>query len=297
MQTLQSFIGEQRFGEAVQNFKSRRDFAGLAAYLSESLASDDMPTATQAKAYNELGLAELQLEKPAEAARAFHTAIERNPQSVNPRFNLANLALYARNYIRGLELFRKILEIDPAHAGALHHAGLCCAMQDRFEEALPYFERSAEAAPGVMGPDFWAGECLVRLGNFERALPHFRRALEIMPDHTESIRGLAICLYETREYTEALTACDTLIAQGGGAEYLALRVKGDVLLALGQGEKAALCHLGMAELDFDAREYLHLRSRDLAEQGSDQAEIYAKTIADHLRGMDAEFLELLPEQQ
>ncbi|WP_272699007.1 tetratricopeptide repeat protein [Desulfovibrio sp. Fe33] len=297
MQALQHFIGEQRFGEAVRAFKTERDYAGLAAYLTDALASDDMPSATQAKAHNELGLALLQLEQPAEAERAFRSAIERDPKSVNPRFNLANLALYARNYVRGLDLFREILEIDPAHAGALHHAGLCCAMQDKFEEALPYFERSAEAAPGVMGPDFWAGECLVRLGRFEQGVPHFRRALEIMPDHTESIRGLAICLYETKEYAEALTACDTLIAGGGGAEYLALRVKGDVLLALGQGEKAALCHLGMAELDFDAREYLHLRSRNLAELGSDQAEIYAKTIADHLRGMDAEFLELLPEQQ
>ncbi|MBU0971158.1 MAG: tetratricopeptide repeat protein [Proteobacteria bacterium] len=292
MQTVAPYIDEEEFGRAILRYKSQQAFKPLIQYLILAISSGCMPPDVQARAYNELGLAHLQSENAVEAEKAFLSAIDRSPKKVNPRFNLANLMLYAQRYEEGFKRFEQVLKLDADHAGALHHSGLCCAMQKQYAKALVFFEKSFKITGDTMGPAFWSGECLLQMGAFDRALPYFKRALIIMPEHEESLRGLAICLYEEKEFTESLQICDSLIANGGGAEYLALRIKGDALLALGKGEAAAYCHLELAQMDFDAREYLKIRSEALNRQGSDQAAVYTGIISEKLKQIDADFLGL-----
>jgi len=273
-----SQIDEAHLKERICELKGRQEYQALAGYLIGAHSSGHVPSQLQCKAYNELGLAHLQLDAPIEAEKAFLSAIERDPRAVNPRFNKANLALFAQKYTLAFGLFREIIEMNPNHVGAMFHAGLCLAMTDRPMEALPYFESSARAEPSAMGPNFWAGETLVAIKRFKDALPYFLKASEITPDHRESQRGIAICQFEQGDYEMCVDQCDALILSGGGSEYLGFQIKGDAFIEMGEIEAAAICHLELADIDFDARDYLVMRTKELAKQHPEHVARYVEVI-------------------
>lgn len=280
MSTSNLPIDENSLRDKICSLKDQREYRSLAEYLIGALASGRVPSNLHTKAYNELGLAHLQLDEALEAEKAFIAAIEHDPEAINPRFNLGNIALYAQKYTQGLDLFREILEKKPEHIGARFHAGLCLAMSDKPDEALPYFLYSASAAPEAMGPNFWSGETLLSKKRFEDALPYFRKAAEITPDHRESQRGIAICLFETWQFEECIDQCDALILSGKGSEYLAFQIKGDALIEIGEIESAALCHLQLADMDFDARDFLVMRAKELTKQYPNDVSRYINTVLD-----------------
>ncbi|SIN79749.1 tetratricopeptide repeat protein [Halodesulfovibrio marinisediminis] len=301
MNQVQSSITDSQLGERICELKNQQAYQELVDYLIGQISAGGMPSDLQAKAYNELGLAHLQLDEPMEAEKAFLSAIERSPKSINPKFNRANIALFAQQYALALELYREILTVDAGHAGATYHAGLCCAMTGQQQEALTYFETSATAAPEAMGPNFWSGETLLAMKQYESALPYFLQAVSITPDHRESRRGVAICQFELGKYDDCITQCDELIESGGGAEYLAFQIKGDALIEQGNIEAAAMCHLELAYLDFDARDYLVMRSRKLEKQHPECVEEYVAFLLSGMpdleRAFDGSAFECQSEQQ
>lgn len=290
MNQVQSGITDQQLGERICQLKDQQAYRDLIDYLIGEISSGGMSSDLQAKAYNELGLAHLQLDEPVEAEKAFLSAIERSPKSINPKFNRANIALYAQQYALAFEQYREILKMDAEHVGATYHAGLCCAMTGQQDEALVYFETSAKASPQAMGPNFWAGETLLATKQFERALSYFQQAVSITPDHRESRRGVAICQFELGEYDDCIEQCDELITSGGGAEYLAFQIKGDALIERGEIEAAAMCHLTLAHLDFDARDFLVMRAKKLNEQHPEHAAEYVTFLLSGIPELDRAFL-------
>ena len=137
-----------------------------------------------------------------------------------------------------------------------------------------------------MGPHFWLAETLITQKKFDEALPVFEKAAELTPDHSDSIRGVAICLFETGKHQECIQQCDRLVEIGGGSEMMAFKIKGEALIEQGQSKLAALCHLKMAELDFDARDYLVFRAEQLAKHQPEQLSLYCETIAQFIPELD-----------
>ena len=293
MSQEQSHITDAELGKKICQFKDHEEFEELVDYLVAAIASGSMSCALQAKAYNELGLAHLQLDNPLEAEKSFISAIERSPQSVNPRFNKANLALYAQRFSTALEQYLELLEIAPEHVGAHYHAGLCFAMQEQTTEALEHFLFSVKREPNSMGPNFWTAELLLASKQFDEALQYFMKAAEIMPDHRESQRGIAICHFELEQYTECIAQCDLLILSGSGVEYLAHKLKGDALIQVGEVAEAAANHLELAFMDFDAREFLIMRAKELAQTHPEFVEEYTAVLRCGIPEMESAFDDLL----
>jgi len=267
-------------GERIRYFKEHNEYTALVDFLVSILSSGGIPPKLQAKAYNELGLANLQLEAVDEAEKAFISAMACDVSNMNAFFNKANLALYTQQYQSALAQYLIIIQKAPNHAGAHHHAGLCHAMIGKPDEALPFFEKAASIDADAMGPHYWAGETLLHASEFEKAFPYFSRALEIMPEHSESRCGVAICLYKQGKYAESIVHCNMLIANG--ADNLALRLKGDALLALNETTQAAQCHINMAMLDSEAQNYLVIRAQELAKHNPNQAQEYATIIQKYI---------------
>jgi len=272
-------LTDASLGERIRYLKERNEYGTLADFLIGVLAAGGLSPKLQGKAYNELGLAHLQLEAVDEAEKAFISATEFDANNMNAPFNRANLALYAQQYPHALAQYLLIVEKKADHAGAHHHAGLCHAMMGQPDMALPFFEKSAALDSDAMGPHYWAGETLLHASEYEKAFPYFRHAFELMPKHPESRRGLAICLYKQEKYSESIAHCDTLIEEG--PDCLALRLKGDALLALKETTQGALCHIAMASLDFDAHDYLITRVGELAKHDPEQAQQYADIVQSH----------------
>ncbi len=290
---------ENELKDTICRLKAEHSYKDLVNYLLDILETTPLHKDMCARLYNELGLAYLQVDESEEAKAAFEAAMEANPDCVNAHFNRANLALYARTFQEGRALFQAVLDLEPRHAGALHHLGLCLAMLDKHAEALPYFERSAhilyhtahnQDCEESMGPLFWAAESLVHLKEFSKALPYFQRAVKLMPEHQESLRGIAICQFHTAHYEACLSTCEDLLRMGKGAEFMAFRIKGDALLELNRAEEAAYAHLELLRLDFDARHYAAKRHEELVAKDSPLAPIYHDIITKHIPLLDAEFL-------
>lgn len=301
-------LWEQEIKQTICHMKSQHDYAEIVSYITEIVddshqtyilphaALERMPREMCARLYNERGLAYLQLDASADAEKNFRAAITANPHSFNARFNLANMALYAQQFSAGVTLFRDVLNIDAHHAGAMHHLGLCYAMQGNAQEALAFFEQAALISPHNMGPNFWAGETLLHLQRFAEALPYFTKALKIIANHQDALRGVAMCHFELADYEACINCCDTLLRLGQGAELIAWQMKGDALLAQGHAEEGALCHVHMLSLDFDARQYAEMRAKELKEQGNPLAKIYDRVITDHIPMLDAEFMKQYSNQ-
>lgn len=274
---------EENLAGRILEFKSQRRYESLVSYLEGLLdrpESERIPAFLKVKLYNELGFALLQLDRMDDAKLKYKRSLSIDPKNGTARFNLANMALYVNQFTEAIGLYESLLADEPDHAGALYNMALCNALTGDVERALPVFVRVAEIDPGGMGAHYWAGECLLYGRRYSEALPHFRKALLIDSEHPESRRGAAICFLETGEYRQAIEMCETLLMDSG-PELTALRVKGDAHIALGDVENGVRCHLDMAFIDFDAREFLINRAAELAAEQPDKADYYRRRILDH----------------
>ncbi len=290
---------EEALERTIGQFKQRNDFSGLVTFLRERVEeitrAGDAPVLLS-RLNNELGVSLLELEELGEAAICLDKAEALDPDNLNAAYNRANFSLYHKDLEDALVRYGRILEKNDGHVGATYNAALCHALRGRVQEALPLFKQVTALEPGYAGAHFWAGECLMDQGKPGDALAYFRAAATLNPDHPESVRGLAICLFHGGEFEEALGRCDEMLARSG-PELMALRVKGDCLLALNRPEEAAECHIHMAAIDFDAREYVMNRARYLGEAEPEKAPAYIKSVLTHFPEFEpslGEFQEDLP---
>lgn len=107
------------------------------------------------EAYYRLGLTELKLNRPNEAARAFTRAVELQPKSVQARDQLAELYLVAATrsprteYLANIEsLTKELFSIDPKSARAYRLNGYLLLLRDKkFAEAIEQFRLADKLTP------------------------------------------------------------------------------------------------------------------------------------------------------
>ena len=275
---------EEALGRPISQLKKNGDYKGLMVFLQEQLEkilSAAGETDLLSKLNNELGLAHLELEELEEAATYMDRAVELDPENINAAYNRANLSLYHKDLEDALHRYGLILADRENHVGATYNSALCHALSGRVPEALPLFKQVVTLEPEYAGAHFWAGECLLDQGKSGEALAYFKGAAELNPGHPESIRGLAICLFHSGAYEKAIDNCDKLLTQSG-PELMALRVKGDCLLAMNNPKEAAECHIHMAQIDFDAREFVSNRAKFLAQAEPEKAPAYIDAVLKHI---------------
>ncbi len=271
------------FEKRICEYKARNRPEDLAAYLQDILAGPDypgLPVEFKAKLSNERGWALLQLERVAEARHSYEQSLQIDPGNVTARYNLANLDMHANDLVRAMHRYGDLLADVPDHAGALYNKALCHVLREEVDLAGPLFERVTRIEPDYLGAQFWLGECRLRRNMYAEALESFQKVLALDGGHTEARRGAAICCLKTGAYREAVGQCEALL-EDTGPELTALRIKGDAHLALGEVEEGVRCHLDMAFIEFDAREFLINRARQLSEENPGIAGYYCQRILEH----------------
>ena len=84
------------------------------------------------------------------------------------------------------QLYRAILEVAPAHFGALYCLATLCARAGRLTEALPLFRRAVDADARSVDAHLNLGGVLVALHRPAEAIGCYQTALDIEPDHVET---------------------------------------------------------------------------------------------------------------
>jgi arylsulfatase A-like enzyme/Flp pilus assembly protein TadD len=156
--------------------------------------------------HNQLGELLVLAGRPREAEPHFHTALERNDQLAQPRFNLAVLAEEKGDLAGAMRLYGETVELRPWHYQAHFNLGRLYGHTGQLDQQQASFEAAIEANPNfVIGHYFLAKLLMDRGADLERAEEVVRTGLGKDPQSESGPLGYYVL-------------ADILNRQGRGAE-------------------------------------------------------------------------------
>ena len=98
---------------------------------------------------------------------------------------------------------RRVLDVTPGHADALHYSGMAAYREGRVSEAIALVRQSLERAPGQ--PDWHSnlGIMLQAQDDLDGAIAAFQRAIDLEPSHANAHNNLGVLLRVCGRLTEA----------------------------------------------------------------------------------------------
>jgi Flp pilus assembly protein TadD len=203
---------------------------------------------TNARAYNNLGLAYAMLGRDEEAINAYNAAIEYDPDYLRAYKNrivllekhkrlpelVSNYARLAEleplqagdyHYLRGVALrslldnqgaraaFDQALEVDPEQMDALYERGLLNFAEGYLPEAIWDFDQALRLSPRAANVYYARGLALQSLGRHDQAIDDFGQALVLQPDTPSFLLARASSLILMGKPTDA--SADLVRARAG----------------------------------------------------------------------------------
>jgi len=144
--------------------------------------------------HNNLGVAQLEQHRYAEAAREFEKVVAAVPGWAEGQFNLGVAAFSLHENARAEEQFRKALAISPSHPYAHYSLGLVLKQNGKTGEALAEFRKVLEVDPGDPDTSYNVGLLYARDQKHAEALEALRKTLAIQPTNTSARFRLASSL-------------------------------------------------------------------------------------------------------
>jgi len=87
-----------------------------------------------------------------------------------------------KKYTEALEIFRKILEINPNYAQAHYQIGEIYRLTDELKKAKVYYQNAINLKPDYLSAHYHLGLIKMELGKYEDALASFKETIRINPD-------------------------------------------------------------------------------------------------------------------
>ncbi|TAE38920.1 MAG: hypothetical protein EAZ14_10825 [Runella slithyformis] len=159
-----------------KRFDSAAKYAETVAVLDPTLPNimaagdryyDAYGFATNEKQSNELG------EK---TRKWYQKALDKNPNLVSAKANLAMTYVSTPNPMQGIMLLREILEADPTNELALFNLGMLSMRSNQYQKAADRFAQILKVNPSNTKVRFYLGVSLAQLGKKKEAL----EALELV---------------------------------------------------------------------------------------------------------------------
>ncbi len=102
------------------------------------------------------------------------------------------------------EIFKRILEVAPDHADALHYYGIAKHFQRDSEKAIELIERALSLAPDYLHAYNNIGNIYLQKGQFEKAETAYRKVLELDPNFKIAYNNLGVALKGCGRIVEAI---------------------------------------------------------------------------------------------
>ncbi len=113
-------------------------------------------------------------------------------------------------------LYKAVLKLVPAHAGALHHLGLIAFQAGQSGAALQLIDHALTVQPDYAEAWCNRGVILAASGNRAEAEPAYRRALTLSPDYADGWANLAGLLADLGQAEEACQAAEKAVTLDPG---------------------------------------------------------------------------------
>lgn len=141
-----------------------------------------------------------------EARTVYLRALERDPEDLGIRVNLASLLEKLEDYEAAADHLRTLLQRVPGTAAWHSQLGDILSAQGRHADAVAEYREASRIVPRLASPHVRTGRTFARMGKFPDAITELRRALEINPGSAEASLILASSLEEQGSLEEAAEA-------------------------------------------------------------------------------------------
>ena len=172
-----------------------------------------------------------------EAYRAFHQALERDPEHILATAFLGMLCAVLRRDDEARRLAERLVEIDPVSTWCAYFTSIISYYLRDFERAAWWAKETLELTPGFL-PCLWlGGSSLAHLGRVDEAIPIIRE-LENRCGQADLFRGCAIASYAVCERRGEAERAFTELKRHDGERGVSPLVFSLTLAALGRADEA-----------------------------------------------------------
>lgn len=207
---------QEEFEQAVNSLQRALTLAPDSATLNQNLLA----------AYHRWGIHYLKTEQLPEAFRCFESGLTRFPFSEILLSDLAATHAAAGEYQKALDLYQRVLQINPEYTAAkigmgttLNNWGSEYARNKDWEQALTYYQQALEHDPGCRSALQNLGETLMRVGweqgangDVEGAISTYQKLITVVPNNAEAHNNLGVIHFKKREFGKAEAYFETALA-------------------------------------------------------------------------------------
>jgi tetratricopeptide (TPR) repeat protein len=154
--------------------------------------------------------------KLAEAEQLYRTVLQLDPASAEAHHNLGTALVQLNRLGEAKAHFEKAVAIRPDSPEALNNLGNVLAQLNRLDQSIVQFEKvlelSRRAAEPYLRACYNIGISLQALNRHEDAIPYYARAIALKPDYAEAYNNIGVALMKCRRPKEALIHYERLAA-------------------------------------------------------------------------------------
>lgn len=183
------------------------------------------------------GITHHQAGELAEAERIYRRVLEMSPRNAYALHLLVVVAHQCGKNEAALDLIDRALAIEPDLPDAWNNRANTLNALKRSEEALASYDRALALKPDYPGALTNRAFALMSLGRLEAALVSFDRALALQPDSAAALRNRGDALQALKRHAEALACFDTALSHDP-EDAEVLNNRGNALHALGNLQEA-----------------------------------------------------------
>lgn len=160
--------------------------------------------------------------------------------SLDEAMSIALVLQQSEQWAAAADIYGRILEVAPDHAGALHFSGVLAHQQARGDQAVALIERSLQLEPGRADWHSNLGIVLQDRLKLDEAIVAYRRAIALDRDHANAHNNLGVVLRAKGNVLEA--EAEYRVAIGIDPEHSdAYNNLGVLLNAQKRSHEAAVC--------------------------------------------------------
>lgn len=225
------FKAQQSFKLADKEF-DKGNYEKAIFYYTESIhKKEELSTA-----YNYRGLSYLYLEKVQEAKADLESSFKLNPSDDKIHTSFARFYASTGQFPQALEFYNSSIEKKSDNYQLYNERAGIKAIMEMYNEAIADADFSIKHLPDDYSALLNRGYVYLRMGNYEKAISDLSASLKIQASHKGfGNRGTAYAL--SKKYDLAINDFDKALTYNPD-DVLVLYQKGEVLLSLGQKEKA-----------------------------------------------------------
>lgn len=144
-------------------------------------------------------------------------------------------------------------------------------------QKLMEYVRRADNEPHNALLQYVAGEVYLQIGDYSSAQQYFENSLSIEPEHTDSYRGLAICLVQNGHYETGLRMCFNLL-KWESQDYTAKLLAAQAHIAFGLYKEAVEYYAEAAKTEYEARDYMMWQYQQISSKDKRKGKLLEKAI-------------------